>query len=679
MKHGERTNHLEGQSSPYLLQHLYNPVDWYPWSGEALEKARNENKPILVSIGYSACHWCHVMERESFENQEVAKIMNDNFVCIKVDREERPDVDHLYMNAVQLISGQGGWPLNCFTLPDGRPFWGGTYFPRDQWKNILIRIAELFRNQYQDLENQAQELTEGIASSSFLPVADDAEPSFPADVTHAMAQAILSRIDKKEGGTMGAPKFPLPVIYEFLLHYYHQNPENSEILDAITTTLIKMAMGGIYDQVGGGFSRYSVDENWKVPHFEKMLYDNAQLISLFSKAWMATPQPIFKQVVEETITFISRELTGPQGTFYAALDADSEGEEGKFYVWTSQEFNEVLGNDAPLAREFFNIDGKGLWEKGNNILLLEGTIEEFAASKEMDPDKLIQMVLGWKQKLLAEREKRTRPGLDNKVIVSWNGLMIGALIQAAATFKREEWLNMAEKAADIIIENAVGENGKLYHALTGNVPAIDGFLEDYATMISALIALGQVSGKEDYYHTAAKLLEHAIEQFSSDGTNMFSFSSSDGEQLAAPHFEFQDNVIPASNSIMARNLFYLGNIFENHAWVERSSKMLKDVENHLIKYGNWASNWGILWLHHQNRFFTLSVCGPQANEKSRELLSNYLPDALICSLSKQETQLPVLQNRWSNEETYIYACTLQSCLPPETDTEKVLELFLSKT
>jgi uncharacterized protein len=676
MKQATKTNHLKGQSSPYLLQHLYNPVDWYPWGNEALEKSRIENKPLLVSIGYSACHWCHVMERESFEDHEVAKIMNEHFVCIKVDREERPDVDHIYMNAVQLISGQGGWPLNCFALPDGRPFWGGTYFPKDQWKNILSRIAELFKNQYHDIENQAKELTEGISRSTLLPVNDDFETGFSPDVTNAMAQAILNRIDKKEGGTQGAPKFPLPVIYEFLLHYHHQNPEKTEIIDTISNALTKMALGGIYDQVGGGFARYSVDEYWKVPHFEKMLYDNAQLTALYSKAWMTNPQPIFKQVVEETIAFVRRELTSPQGTFYSALDADSEGEEGKFYVWRSPEFNEVLGDEAPLAREYFNFDGKGFWEKGNNILLLDCTLEEFAARKEMDPGKLAQFIAGWKQKLLAEREKRIRPGLDNKVIVSWNGLMIRALAQSATTFRRKEWLDKAERTAANIIENAIGEDGKIYHTLTNNVPAIDGFLEDYASMISALITLGQVSGKENYFHTASRLLEYAIAKFSNDGTNLFLFSSSDGEQLAAPHFEFQDNVIPASNSIMAHNLFYLGNIFENHEWVERSSRMLKDVENHLVKYGSWASNWGILWLHHQ-RFFTLSVCGPQANAKATELLSHYLPDALICSLPVPDSGLPVLKNRWSDGETYIYACTLQSCLPPETGTKKVLELFRS--
>jgi len=670
-----KPNHLQGQTSPYLLQHLYNPVDWHPWGNVALEKARHQNKPLLVSIGYSACHWCHVMERESFENEEVAAIMNRYFVCIKVDREERPDVDHLYMNAVQLISGHGGWPLNCFALPDGSPIWGGTYFPRDQWRGILLRVAELYRDQHDDVVNQARDLTRGIAKSSLLPANASGKNGFHADVTHTMAQSIIERIDKQDGGTLGAPKFPLPAIYEFLLHYQNQNPGKTEILLAVNNTLAKMAMGGIYDQAGGGFARYSVDEHWKVPHFEKMLYDNAQLISLYSKAWMVTPNPLFRDVVHETIGFIARELLSPSGTFYAALDADSEGEEGKFYVWKKGEIERLLGKEASMAIEYFCIDGKAFWEKGNNILLLEHTPEEFAARKGLDTGKFKTAVAQWKQKLLAEREKRVSPGLDNKVIVSWNGLMISALAQAAATFGHHGWLEMAEKAAGHILSNAVDVTGKIFHTLRGKQPFIDGFLEDYAGLISALITLGQVSGKERYFHVAARSLQYSIEKFSSGQTHLFSFSSIDGEQLAAPHFEFQDNVIPSSNSIMARNLFYLGNIFENQGWLEKSSKMLSGLEDQMKSYGNWFANWGILWLHHQRDFYTLAVCGVEAKEKSRQLLSGYLPDKILITMEKPGSELPILQNRWVEKETLIYPCTVQSCLVPETDPAKILRLF----
>lgn len=673
----KKENHLKGQTSPYLLQHLYNPVDWYPWGPEALEKAKSENKPLLVSIGYSACHWCHVMERESFEDQEVAQLMNDHFVCIKVDREERPDIDHLYMNAVQLISQRGGWPLNCFALPDGRPFWGATYFPKDQWKSILIRIHELFIHQHSDLEEQAGKLTEGLAQSSILPVSEHQDNEFSSDVTDKMARGIIQKTDMNEGGTMGAPKFPLPAIFEFLLHYHQQNPQTEDAAKAIELTLTKMAMGGIYDQVGGGFARYSVDENWKVPHFEKMLYDNAQLISLYARAYKVFKSPNYRQVVEESIAFVKRELTSPGGTFYAALDADSEGEEGKYYVWTEKQFHEVLGKEAPLAIEYFNVGGKGFWEKGNSILLLDKTDEAFVREWNMPVEMLRKKVISWKERLLREREKRIRPGLDNKVLVSWNGLMIEAMAEAYTALGNPQWREDAAKAAEFILQKAMKPDGQLYHTLNDDKPAIEGFLEDYAAMIRALIKLGQVTHQEKYFLKARLLMEYALENFSSGHTRMFSFSSLKGEQLVAPYFDFQDNVIPSANSMMARNLYYLGHLFENHDWMDRSRQMLTDVAQQIENYGSWTANWGILWLHHQKEFFTLAVCGEQATEAADPLLSRYLPDTLLCSTSSDQTELPVLKNRYIQGKTLVYPCTSTECLPPAETLEEVLDALNS--
>jgi uncharacterized protein len=670
-----KENHLKGQTSPYLLQHLYNPVDWHPWGNDALQKAKSENKPLLISIGYSACHWCHVMERESFENQEVARLMNQYFVCIKVDREERPDIDHLYMGAVQLISGQGGWPLNCFALPDGRPFWGGTYFPAEQWKNILSRIHDLYLHQYSELEEQAKRLTEGIANNNLLPVGENVSESFPAATTHAMVQSILQSLDTTDGGTKGAPKFPLPVIYEFLLHYYYQNPNATQVLEAINITLKKMAMGGIYDQAGGGFSRYSVDEYWKVPHFEKMLYDNAQLINLYAKAWKINSQPLFKQVVEETIEFVKRELTSPEGTFYSALDADSEGEEGKFYVWTENEIRQVLGHDAALAIEYFNVGGNGFWENGRNILLLTQSADEFALEKGIEIKSFYEMANRWKHLLLTHREKRTRPGLDYKILISWNALMIEALAEAAAAFQNDQWKEMAVKAADFIIDHAMDPRGMIHHTLHHKTPAIDGFLEDYAFLIKALIKLGQVCCQEKYFILSHKLAEYSMENFSSSETPLLSFSSSQGEKLAAPHFEFEDNVIPSSNSTMARNLFYLGNIFEDKNWVDKSREMLKAIEPQMERYGSWAANWGILWLHFQKEFYTLAVCGEGAQTTTQQIMTHYLPDALVCTALKPASQLPVLENRFSPDKTMIYPCTLHSCLTPEESVDGLINLL----
>lgn len=670
-----KENHLKGQTSPYLLQHLYNPVDWYPWGKEALEKARSENRPLLVSIGYSACHWCHVMERESFEDHSVARLMNEHFVCIKVDREERPDIDHLYMNAVQLLSERGGWPLNCFALPDGRPFWGATYFPKEQWKNILIRIHELYQHQYDDLLEQAQQLTEGITKSSLLPVSQKQTEEFSAESIHRMADTIIEGIDMKEGGTKGAPKFPLPALHEFLIHYHAQNPDKDTALQAVNLSLQKMAKGGIYDQIGGGFSRYSVDEYWKVPHFEKMLYDNAQLISLYSKAWKINPLPIYQQITEETIAFVKRELQSQAATFYSALDADSEGKEGKYYVWTEKDFHQVLGHEAALAGEYYNIGGKGLWEEGNNILMPDKDLEEFARMKKMDVFGLREKIVLWKEKLLSEREKRIKPGLDTKVIVSWNALMIEALAEAGSTFGKQSWIEDAQKTADYILKHAIDKQGKLAHTITNEKLAVDGFLEDYAYMIKALIKLAQASINPSYFVSAKNLLNYTLANFSSPDTNMFAFSSDKGEQLAAPYFDFQDNVIASSNSTMARNLFYLGNIFENQQWIDRSRNMLHDMKPQIEQYGRWTANWGILWLHHQQEFFVLAVTGPHAHVAAAKLYTTFLPDTLVCAAHTKADHIAVLENRFSEKETLIYPCTLNACLQPENEAEAVIRLL----
>lgn len=659
-----KPNHLKGQTSPYLLQHLYNPVDWYPWGEEALQKARKENKPLLISIGYSACHWCHVMEKESFEDPQVAQLMNQHFVCVKVDREERPDIDHLYMNAVQMISGRGGWPLNCFALPDARPFWGATYFQREQWIGILNRIAHLHQNQSGDLEEQAQKLTQGVDQSSQLPVTGNYQNPFEGELTDQMASQILKGMDMQHGGTRGAPKFPLPAVYEFLLHYHHQNPQNPKIPDAVLLSLEKMAMGGIYDQVGGGFARYSVDEQWKVPHFEKMLYDNAQLISLYAKAWKVSPDPLFRDVVTETLAFIHRELTSPEGVFYAALDADSEGEEGKYYVWKEQELEDVLGFDAQMAAAYFRVGQEGFWENGQNILLLTLKDDVFARDHHIDTAMLKDKVTQWKAKLLAAREKRIKPGLDHKIIVSWNALMIKALCDAYTAFPDDQYLAKALKATDHIWENSMGQHEKLCHILGGETAGGDGFLEDYATMIQALISLYQVSLHEKYVLWARQLLRYVEENFSARDTHLFTFSSARGEKLVAPYFDFHDNVIPAANSIMARNLFYMGHYFENLKWIERSQKMLADMRPHMEKAANWVANWGQLWLHHQKNFYTLAVCGKDAVSYAKFLSGSFTPDILVSGTSTPESILSLHHNRFNPSKTLVYPCTQHACLDP---------------
>jgi len=663
-------NHLKGQTSPYLLQHLYNPVDWHPWGEAALGKARRENKPLLVSIGYSACHWCHVMEKESFEDAEVARLMNQNFVCIKVDREERPDIDHLYMNAVQMVSGQGGWPLNCFALPDGRPFWGGTYFPKEQWKGILIRVAELFQNKLKDVEEQASQITEGVSASSFIKF-DGGKAEFSQQEAKAMFDNLMGYMDREEGGTKGAPKFPLPNNYEFLLHYFYHTGSR-EALEQVLLSLRKMAMGGIYDQIGGGFSRYATDAKWKIPHFEKMLYDNAQLVSLYSNAFKAESDPLFRQVVYETIGFVQRELTSPQGLFFSALDADSEGEEGRYYVWTERQFEQELGADAGFLKDYFNLGGKGFWEKGQNILLRDLPDMAFAERHNMKPEELQSKIASAKIKLLKARETRVRPGLDDKILVSWNAMMIKGLADAYAAFGEEEFLNTAKTAADKIMELAMAENGKLFRNLKGDKPTIDAFLEDYAWLAQSLIRLFEVSSEEKYLRKAALLVEYSLAEFSAEATSLLSFSSRAGEKLATSFFEFHDNVIPASNSVMARNLFYLANYFEKPEWGQQSSDMLRDMKRLLNKYSSSYTNWGILLLHHVFPFYTMVICGPEAIEHLKEANQRFLPNTLLAPSKGENSELPVFENRYDAPNTWHYVCSMGACQLPVKTLEEAL-------
>lgn len=666
-----KANHLRGQTSPYLLQHLYNPVDWYAWGEEALEKAVSEDRPIIISIGYSACHWCHVMERESFEDEEIAEIMNRNFVCIKVDREERPDIDHMYMTAVQLLTRQGGWPLNCFALPDTRPVWGGTYFTREQWKSVLLQVSELFKDRRNELAGQAEQLIRGIASSNFIELSAEKESFDESDAARVFSN-VMDSMDTEEGGTLRAPKFPLPVNLEFLLHYHYYGGE-VRALEQAELSLDKMAMGGIYDHVGGGFARYSTDDKWKVPHFEKMLYDNGQLVSVYSNAWKILKKPLYRDVVYQTAEFTGRELTSPDGTFYAALDADSEGEEGKFYVWNENEIDKVLGDDASLIKEYYQVGKKGYWENGNNILLRDRPDAAFASSQGISEEKLRKVVGDANRKLLEARARRVRPGLDHKVIISWNGLMISGLSDAYAAFGEDSFIEMASQAADFIIEHSVSPEGKIYRILNGKEPSVDGFLEDYASFVQALIRLFEVTSEPRYLLKAEVLAGYVMDNFSSDGTSLFSFSPVNGERLKAPFYELPDNVIPSSNSVMALNLFYLANYFENTGWAARSMQMLTDIKNHLISNSISFTNWARLMLHYACRFNTVVITGPEAIQNAAKINGLFLPGIKIAALEEDNRDIPLFAERYKENETWFYVCTMGRCNLPVHDLSLALE------
>ncbi|MBI3501092.1 MAG: thioredoxin domain-containing protein [Bacteroidetes bacterium] len=675
----QHTNALIHETSPYLLQHAHNPVDWFPWSDEAWEKAKKENKLVLVSIGYSACHWCHVMEHESFEDDSVAKVMNENFICIKVDREQRPDVDGVYMSAVQIMAGSGGWPLNCFTLPDGRPVYGGTYFPKQNWLKVLHTLADLYTKEPQKVFSYADELTNAVKKTELLPDFSE-KPAITKNILSECVENWKKRFDNEEGGPKKAPKFPLPNNYQFLLRQYYFTKDES-LLKHINLTLGKMAFGGIYDQVGGGFARYSTDGEWKAPHFEKMLYDNAQLVSLYSEAYQLTKNNLYKQIVYETLEFIQREMTNKEGGFYSAMDADSEGEEGKYYVWKKEELKNILDNDFDLFAEYFNVNEIGLWEHDNYILLRKKSDEEIAKKFSISTEKLQNKISMLKKKVLSEREKRIKPGLDNKILTSWNAMMIKGYADAYSVFHEKKFLDAALKNADFILKNSKKEEGRWLHAFspfpsmrTGIPKEINGFLEDYSFTIEAFIALYQNTFDEKWLHEAKQLAGYALNHFHDSKSVMFYFTSDLDTQLISRKMEIQDNVIPSSNSSMAKSLFCLGNYFDEKNYLAVSEKMLKQVQDEIPKYGSAYSNWAMLAQNFIEPFYEIAIVGNSVDEKRKELSEHFIPNAIFVG-SKTESNLPLLQNKFVEGKTLIYICKNKTCkLPAENISEALKQI-----
>lgn len=666
----KNTNALIHESSPYLLQHAHNPVNWYPWGEAALKKAKNENKLIIVSIGYAACHWCHVMEHESFENEDVAAYMNANFVCIKVDREERPDIDQVYMNAVQIISGSGGWPLNCIALPDGRPIYGGTYYPSNQWVNMLTKLTAFVKKNPAKAEEQAEALTDGVQSSEMIELNTE-EPSFSLDHLNTIFHHWKSRIDYVEGGTQGAPKFPLPIGYKFLLQYHHIT-QNSDALKAVHLTLNKMADGGIYDQVGGGFSRYSTDNYWKAPHFEKMLYDNGQIVSIYADAYRQSKDVYYKTIVDETLAFINRELTSDEGGFYASLDADSEGEEGKFYVWSKAEIEEALGDKADLIIEYYNVKQKGNWENEHNILLKKSTDESFTRKHQISEKELASAVLEAKQLLLKERSKRIRPGLDDKIITSWNALMLKGYIDAYRAFDNKKYLEIALKNASFINSKVRTKDNQIFRNYKNGKASINGFLDDYAFTIEAFIALYQVTFDEQWLMAAKDLTEYTLIHFYDKQSGMFYYTSDIDPALIARKMEVSDNVIASSNSEMAKNLFVLGHYFNNDTYINQSKTMLNNVKASTFKSGIYYANWDVLMAWFVSPPYEIAIVGKDFEAQRKALDKHYLPNTFL-SGGKNEGTLPLLKGKKVEGQTTLYVCQNKACQLPVTTVEKALE------
>lgn len=674
-KNYKYTNDLIHETSPYLLQHAHNPVNWHAWNDETLALAKKENKLLLISIGYAACHWCHVMEHESFEDSTVAAIMNEHFINIKVDREERPDVDQVYMNAVQLLTGRGGWPLNCIALPDGRPVWGGTYFPKESWIDRISKIAELYRKDPEQLELYAQKLTQGIHESSLIPL-NTKKAEFNLETLRTAVAKWEKSMDFKKGGRVGAPKFPMPNNLRFLLRYSIQD-DQKKILDYVNTSLTQMALGGIYDQIGGGFSRYAVDDHWHIPHFEKMLYDNAQLVSLYSKAYLVNKDPLYKQIVFETTEFVERELYNDAGAFYSSLDADSKNssgelEEGAYYVWTKDQIQKITGNDFELFSEYFNVNLNGKWEKNKYHLIRRGSDKEFAEKHGISLDDLQKKADHWKKLLLTEREKRDRPRLDDKTLTSWNALMLKAYVDAYTSFGEKHFLEIAMKNAHFIINKQMKSDGGLYRNYKNGKSNIDAYLEDYATVIDAFITLYEATFDVSWLKTAKQLADYTYDHFYDDESKMFFFTSDTSKELISRKKDVDDNVIPSSNSIMANNLFRLGHYFENKNYSVSAETMLNNMEDNILRYPEGASNWLLLYSNYVGEFYEVAISGVLAKEKLKEIHQYYIPNKLLVGDVK-ESDLPLLKYKFSPNSTTFFICIDGACKLPVEDIDEALK------
>ncbi|PKW29358.1 thioredoxin domain-containing protein [Flavobacterium lindanitolerans] len=666
-------NELQFETSPYLLQHANNPVHWKAWNPKSLELAKETNKLIIVSVGYSACHWCHVMEHETFEDTAAAAVMNRSFINIKVDREERPDIDAVYMKAVQIMTGRGGWPMNVVCLPDGRPVWGGTYFRKEEWMDTLEQLQQLYLSAPEKMLDYAEKLHQGINAISLVQQPDN-NANFDADNLKALVEKWKKSFDWEFGGYSRAPKFMMPCNYSFLLRYAYQE-KDSELSEFVNLTLTRMAYGGLFDTVGGGFSRYSVDMKWHVPHFEKMLYDNGQLVSLYSEAYRLTHNPLYKKTIEKTLSFISKELTAPNGGFYSALDADSlttQGhlEEGAYYVWNKEELRTIVGEDFELFAIVFNINDFGYWENGNYVLIQSESLETIAQRFNLEVIELQNKKENWEKLLYASRKKRKKPRLDDKCLTSWNALMLKGFVDAYKAIGNESYLNIALKNADFIIENLWTSEGNLLHNHKNEKNTINGYLEDYCFVIEAFISLYETTLDGKWLQNSRQLTDYCFDHFYEPASGFFTFTSDIDTALITKHYELEDNVIVASNSAMANNLYKLGIYFENSYYEAVAQKMLNHILPN-IDYPSAFSNWLHAFLNFSDSNKELAVCGENALENILLLQKEYLPNVVLAGTHKP-SELPFLKARFEKGKDLFYLCQNKTCEQPLEDIISIL-------
>lgn len=684
------TNRLAKETSPYLLQHAHNPVDWYPWGEEALQKAAAEDKPILVSIGYAACHWCHVMERESFERNEVAALMNEHFINIKVDREERPDVDHLYMDAVQAMTGSGGWPLNVFLTPERKPFYGGTYFPpqraynRASWTEVLSAVAKSYREKRNEINEQAENLMEHLqASNAFGTEATAAVLS--AEKMHEAFANVMKSADRAWGGFGRAPKFPQTFTINFLLQYAFKNELKStdshsspffqgEALQQALLSLNKMIQGGIYDHIGGGFARYSTDTEWLVPHFEKMLYDNALLVATLADAYSLTKNQTYGQVIEETLAFVERELLHPDGGFYSALDADSEGEEGKFYVWKYEEIQEALGAEAHVFCDYFDISPTGNWE-GKNIPWVKVPLEEFAAQNKLDTAALSELIADAKQSLLAERGKRVRPQLDDKILLNWNALMNTAYSKAFAATGTQHYREIAEQNMAFLLSAFTNGSGHLHHSWKDGQAKHPPFLDDFAFLIAAQLDLAEVTADYSYLEKAKELADRALANYADDASPYFFYTQEGQADILIRKKEIYDGATPSGNAVMAVNLYRLGFLLDKLDWRKRAEDMVQAMGEMPIKYPTSFGVWLSLLYEMMSGTAEIAIVGEDYREWLAALQATYLPHKLMMAAPEEMTAFPLLAGKKGEGKTHLFLCRNYACQSPVSTLAEAFNLL----
>ncbi|MEY2647063.1 MAG: hypothetical protein RL158_1039 [Bacteroidota bacterium] len=666
--HTTFTNALIHEQSPYLLQHAHNPVNWIAWSSSIFELAQTQNKPILLSIGYAACHWCHVMERESFEDEEVARYMNAHFINVKVDREERPDVDQIYMDALQAMTGSGGWPLNIFLLPNGKPFYGGTYFPpktlsqRASWMDVLKGVHEAFQTNQEKLIEQANNLTTHLVQTNIKEKIDfDSTTTYPSiEEFDLMTKRILQNADTQWGGFGVAPKFPQTFSIQVLLRNYFANQDQSAIVHAVRS-LDKMIQGGLYDHLGGGFARYSTDAQWQAPHFEKMLYDNALLIGVLSEAYQLTKKSVYKNVIQETIHFVFRELSDTNGMFYAALDADSEGVEGKYYTWSYEELQQILPENLfkPFC-QYFQIKEAGNWEHTNIIwtinLIEEAWNDDLLAAKKI---------------LFTHREKRIRPGTDTKILLSWNCLMIIALSKAYAITEDKSLLERAEKNMQWLSIHMQSKEGYLFHSFTNGHLKSMAFLEDYASMMQALIELHKATGNKSYLNNAKRWMEYVQLHFIDEQKVFFYFTSDEQLDGIIRKKDSYDGATPSSNAMVCSSLIYLGSIFDEPIWIEQAHKMLASMHSMMIQYPSSFGYWAQSFFQLAYGLTELVGIGPNVDKNLYPILKQFLPHILPLWMSSEDSNFPTTFGKQGAGNQY-FICKNKTCSPPYEEIEGIL-------